>query len=298
MKKIYGVIYSMISAALFGLQPVLAKIAYNNGMNTTTLLFLRFFLGAIMIFTYMNVKHIDFKINKKQGNYLIFLGIVGYGLTAFLLFLAYHYISVGLATILHFVYPIFVTILAFILYKEKLKMNKILALVLSGFGIYFLVGDGYLHLNMKGVILALISGISYAVYMVGLANKLFEDLNNYVMTFYLSLVAAIFLIVLGFVNNSIVLHMNKIGMSIAISIAFISSVIAPMLLLEGIRIIGPSNAAILSTFEPIVGTILGIIVLHECFTIKIAMGSALILVSVVMVTMANRNEQKKVECEK
>ncbi|MCT4619289.1 MAG: DMT family transporter [Marinisporobacter sp.] len=298
MKKIYGVIYSMISAVLFGIQAILAKIAYNNGVSTTNLLIFKFFFGAVMLFSYILVKNIDFKINRKQWNRLVFLGISGYGLTAFLLFFSYQYVSVGLATVLHFIYPMVVAFLAFILYKEKLKIDKTVALILSVVGIYFLVGDGHLHLNMKGVSLALISGISYAIYMVGVANKLFDDVNNYVMTFYLSVVATIFVISLGIINNSILFPINKSGIIMGLIIAFISSVIAPMLLLEGIRIIGPSNAAILSTFEPIIGTVLGILILHESFTTKIAIGSILILISVVLVTIANKNEEKEILCER
>lgn len=77
-------------------------------------------------------------------------------------------------------------------------------------------------------------------------------------------------------------------------IAFFTSIMAVILLQTGIKMIGASTASILSTFEPIVGIILGVLILNETITIRIIVGVILVMFSVIILTFGGKrieNEQ-------
>ena len=292
MRKINGIIYTVASSAAFGVMPILAKIAYKGGANAITVLFLRFFLAAVILLPYIVITKKNFKINKAQLKHIILLAVVGYTATAYTLFLSYNYISVGLATTMHFIYPVIVTVFAVILYKEKLYSSKILALVLSILGIYLLVGGDNTTLSFMGVCFAIASGFFYAYYIVGVSHSEVNKIDTFVLTFYLSSIAALSFFIVGMINGQLSFNMNAYSFLASSGIALVSTVLALTMFLKGIKIIGPSSAAILSTLEPIVSIILGVVILKEKLSLTIVIGCVLILFSVVILTLGQRDKRK------
>jgi len=197
MEKVKGIIYTILSAVIFGIMPILARLAYDGGVNSFTLVFLRSFFSVFMLLAYLINKKVNLKVNREQIKTLIILGILGYTMTTLTLFSSYKYISVGLATTLHFIYPVVVTLISIVLFKEKIYFSKIIALILASIGIYFLIGKNGVGTSIKGIILALASGIFYSYYLLSVAYSKIKSLNSYVLTFYLSFIALIFQLMLG-----------------------------------------------------------------------------------------------------
>lgn len=288
MRRINGVFYAMLSAAAFGVMPILAKIAYKGGVNAVTVLAFRFLFAAIMIFPLMIVKKISFEINKKELRDVFIVGGGSYAVGCLTLFLAYNYMSVGLATTMHFIYPIVVTIISVIFFKEKLKKPKIFALILSCIGIYLLVGGGKENLAPVGVFFAIISGIFYSFYIISAGHSSIGKMDVFCATFYLSIASSSILFISAICTGSLVTAIKAQSIVAILGISFISTVIALMAFLKGVKIIGASNAAVLSTLEPIVSLILGVIILKEKLTPIIIFGSILILISVVIITLGEK----------
>ncbi|WP_291578586.1 DMT family transporter [Clostridium sp. UBA6640] len=284
MKKINGIIYAMLSSVGFGLMPIFTKIAYNNGLNPITVVTLRFLVASILLLGYFIICKVNFKISKKQLIILMAIGVTGYSTTALTLFLSYNYITVGLATTMHFIYPALVTLLSLIIYKEKLNKHKIISLLLSLMGIYILVGVDIGGISLKGSSLALFSGLSYAACVVSMASKALEDLDNKVITFYLALFSAIAMLLYGGLKGELITTLNIYSTLAVLGVSVISTIAAIILFLHGVKIIGTSNAAILSTFEPIVGVIMGIIIFKETLTIQLFVGGIFIIASVIILS--------------
>lgn len=282
MKKIHGILYIVLSAIAFGIMPILAKLAYSGGANVQTTLFLRFSFATLMLFCYIKSKNISLKLEKKQYVLLIFLGVAGYSLTSMMLFLSYNYISVGMATMIIHSYPAIVTFLSFVFYGEKLSLKKILCLILCILGIFIMVDLGVATYDIKGILLALISAIGYSFYVLGASHKYIKSTNNYVITFYISLVSAISILAIGLPTQTINLNIKFYSLVAILLLAFISTVIALMAFLQGVKIIGPSNASIFGTLEPIVTLILGILILGEGVQFKTILGSILIIISMII----------------
>ena len=294
MNRMIGIIFAIMSSSAFGIMPVFAKIAYNDGSNATTALAFRFSLAALMLYIYGKFKKVDFRVSKEQLKFLALVGTLSYPLTTETLFLSYNYMGTGLATTIHFVYPASVCILMYIIYKEKFSKIRIMALMLSCIGVYMLVGLNSKGLNVIGVILALFSGVAYSTSIVAINNKKIRDLDTKVMTFYFCLFAGTVFFLVGGVTNQITFKFNFTTMGSFLEISLISTIVSTLLLIKAIRIIGTSISAILGTFEPIVSIIFGVLFFKEPLTFPIIIGTVLILVSV-FILASEKGEAKEIK---
>jgi len=284
MDKTKGILYIILSACAFGIMPILAKLSYIGGANTYTTLFLRFFFAAIMLLYYLKSKGISMKVTRKQLFLVIIIGVFGFTLTTSSLFMSYNYISIGMASMIFYTYPSIVTLLAFMFNKEKIYKRKIISLVISLIGIYILIDTGSVSFNLKGIILAGTATLLYSLYVLGASHKEFRNINSYVLTFYISCASAVFMFITANVTGNFNIHISFYALVSILLLAFISTVVALMAFLEGVRIIGPSKASIFSTIEPIVGLILGTLILKEPISVRIVIGSVFILLSVIILT--------------
>jgi len=284
MEKIKGILYIILSASAFGIMPILAKLSYGEGVNTYTTLFLRFFFAAIMLLYYLKSKSISMKLTRRQLILVLVMGIFGFAFATSSLFLSYNYISIGMASMIFYTYPSIVTLLSYVVYKEKIYPRKIISLVISLIGIYILIDRGSVNFNLKGIVLAGIASVLYSLYVLGASHKEFKNINSYVLTFYISCASAIVMFIAANTASNFNIHISFYALVAILLLAFISTVVALMAFLEGVRIIGPSKASIFSTIEPIVGLILGTLILVEPISSRIVIGSIMIVMSVVILT--------------
>ncbi len=284
MEKTKGILYIILSASAFGIMPILAKLSYRGGANTYTTLFLRFFFAAIMLLYYLKSKGISMKLTKKQLILVLIIGIFGFTFTTSSLFMSYNYISIGMASMIFYTYPSIVTLLSYLIYKEKIYLRKIISLIISLIGIYILIDRASVTFNLKGIILAGIAALLYSLYVLGASHKEFKDINSYVLTFYITCASTVVMFIAAKTTGNFNIHISFYALVAILLLASISTVVALMAFLEGVRIIGPSKASIFSTIEPIVGLILGTVILGEPISSRIIIGSIMIVMSVVILT--------------
>ncbi|MFL0250935.1 DMT family transporter [Clostridium neuense] len=282
MNSYKGIAYALLSSAAFGVMPILARVAYANGSNPTAVLIFRFSISALILFLYLKCIHININLKIRQVLLLISIGITGYTITTEALFISYNYLGAGLSTTLHFIYPVIVCITSFILYKDKMGSKKIISLLLAAVGVYSLVGLKNNAISILGISLALFSGLAYGLTLIALNLKCINSLDNRVTTMYLCIGSAIGTVLCGTFNNSITLNFNFNILICCVGISIVSTILSIILLLKAIDIIGVSSSSILGTFEPIVSVFLGVLFLNEKLTFSLLIGSALILISTVI----------------
>lgn len=284
MKKFFGVLYIIMSSVAFGIMPIFAKKLSALGMNTYGILFYRFFFSWIILILLVLLFKQKITINKKALFQIIIVTIVGYSLTSFCLFLSYNYIPVGMATSLHFTYPAMVTLCSIAFFHEKVKGRKVAALIFSIVGVFLIMGKEAMGVNIKGIVLAVVSAAFYSTYILSVSKGDLKEINSYTLTLYVSLISSIFMMLVGFSKGVNVTYITLKEIPFALLISFISTVFALVTFVKGVKIVGPSNASILSTFEPIVSIILGVVILNEKLTLETIAGSVLILISVVLLS--------------
>ena len=110
MRQLKGVLLAMISSSTFGLIPLFAIPALKEGVGLDSLLFYRFAISAVVVGIYLLVRRENFRVSLKELGTLFVLG-AAYASTALFLTASYLYIPSGVATTIHFLYPVLVTVI-------------------------------------------------------------------------------------------------------------------------------------------------------------------------------------------
>lgn len=278
-----GLLATVISAAYFGFMPLFVKTICAGGGNSITASFLRFFLAVPVMFAYLKFKGTDLKITARELAKIVLITVCGYGGTAVLLFSSYNFIPSGMSTTLHFMYPVFTILGCVIFLKEKVSPMKILCVMLCFAGIIFFYNNSGGESNIIGMGLALISGMTYAFYTIYLGKSGLQAMGSLKLIFYMNAVAAVMLFIAASISGQLTLELTPLAWGTAIFFAAATSFIGALGYQIGVRYIGPQNAAILSTFEPITSLIVGILVYQESFGIRTLLGCMCILSSVIIV---------------
>src|SRR5262245_54102769 len=173
-----GTVLILISAAAFGLMPVLAKLAYAEGMNANTLLALRFSLAAIGMWAVWAVLYIRGErasITLVELIPIAAMGALGYVGQSFSYFTALTLIPASFTGLLLYTYPILVTLLARLFFKEPLSPTKLTALAIGGLGALLVLGlgaqflggsIGWEPLNQDVVASGLAAAVIYPAYII------------------------------------------------------------------------------------------------------------------------------------
>lgn len=285
-----GYFLTILSAIIFGFTPILAKLTYNMGSNGITLAFFRHLFVIPILFIMIKLLKINYKISLEQLKKIILVGVIGNAFTVAMLYTSYSYIQVGSATVLHFLYPMFVSLICFFYYKEQLSKTVRICLVIASIGILFFIEGG--NTSFIGLFLALFSGITFAYYIVGVEKLGLQTINPYVLNFYFAVVIAITLLIIGIVSNQLVLNLPMTAYGYSFIIAILTSIIGIICLQQGIKYLGATTASILSMFEPVTSVIFGIIILHERLTIVKAIGCLIILGAVIGLIVSNSKKEE------
>ncbi len=283
MENYKGQIYVILSAILFGFMPLLTRITYSYGSNAYMTSFGRFFIGSLILLIINLVRKEDMSITKIQLKRISLLAFLQ-GFTPVCLYMSYSYIDSGLSTTLHFTYPIFVMLLSWLLFKEKLNRKQLLCLFLCILGIVLLYKPGSVS-STTGMLLAVLSGVIFSFYVTLLGRSHLENIPIFVMSFYVCFIASIMILLYSILTNHIV-FMNSINGYIALgALAFMATVLAVVLFQKGILLCGGIKASLLSTFEPFTSMVIGILIYHEIITFKIGLGMFMILFSTILLVI-------------
>ncbi|WP_317326833.1 DMT family transporter [Turicibacter sanguinis] len=278
MKQNQGVLLTILSAFLFGFTPILAKWTYSGGSNAISLTFYRALFSLPVLYGILKYRKVSLKMTKSQWIHLLIVGILGQTVTTITLYATYDYLSVGMATTLHFVYPAFVVLAAVLYFKEKWTRAKVISIILAMIGMLCFI-DLSGHISLYGVFLALVSGMTYAFFILYIDKSGLKELDSFKLTFYINLVVSAAVFVYGMGTHSLMINLTPIAWGLTLIISLLVSVFAVALLQIGIKLIGSTKASILCLFEPITSVVFGLILLHEDLTILKLTGCILILLS-------------------
>ena len=277
MKK--GYIYTALSAIIFGLMPLLTKIIIARGATSLTIPFFRVFYVTIVLFFVLKIKKIDLHLEKRDLLSAILTSIFGSGLTIIILNESYIYVDTGIATSLHFLYPLFVAILCCFFYREKIKKKQILSLSFALVGIICFMSKG--NGSLFGYFLAIASGLTFAFYLVKMDKTGLVKMNALKLSFYLALFTTIEIFTMNLFMQDVVFKMDAITYGLLLVLALSSSFLATVLLQKGVLLLGSTRASFICLLEPVTSMVMGILWLNEAFTLNKGLGGLAIIVSLI-----------------
>ena len=277
-----GLLATMISAVFFGFIPLFVKTICAGGGNSVSAAFYRFFLSVPILYIYLKAQGISMRVTRTEFAKIALITIFGYGGTAVLLFSSYNFIPSGMSTTIHFMYPVFTILGCMIFFKEKVSPLKLLCVALC-FGGILLFYNGESGGSVLGMALSFLSGVTYAFYTIYLEKSGLQKMENLKLIFYMNTVAAAMILVMALLTAQFTLRLTPLAWGTAVFFASATSLIGVLGYQIGVKCIGPQNAAILSTFEPITSVIVGVLVYREAFSARTLLGCLCVLSAVVIV---------------
>jgi drug/metabolite transporter (DMT)-like permease len=254
------------------------------GSNAETLTFYRSLMALPVFVVILLARRIPIRLPGKVLCQVILVALFGTGLTTLLLYSAYPYIGVGVSTSLHFLYPIVAALICRLLFRERLGGQKVAALIVATAGVVCFLEQGAMSASV-GIVLALVSAVTYASYMVAMEKLKLSDHNPLVISFYIAIVVPLEMLAYNAFVDKIVFALPPLALFYTFVISMCTSLAAVCLLQLGIRYLSATTAAILSLFEPLSSTVSGVLILHEQMDFRTLLGSLLILMGIVILVL-------------
>ncbi len=284
-----GTLAVILSAILFGLMPIAAKFIYANGSNSFTLTLHRFFFSIPFLWLVMRIKGERIPVPSQKDLRRLLLVALGNIATPVLLYLSYDHISTGLATTLHFVYPVLVISGGVLFYRDKADRIRVICTILCLSGILSFYTPGGSS-GTLGILIALSSGFTFAFYILLLDHGVLQHFTPLQVGFYFGIIGSIGLLILNLSLNTLRMDLTFVGWAASIIFSFGTSGIAVVLFQYGVKLVGGQNTSLLSTFEPLTSVVVGILFMNERFTFQSGLGILLILSAIFILGLSDRRK--------
>jgi DME family drug/metabolite transporter len=281
-KQLAGIIEITLGSLGFGFLGIFGKWAFASGLGVGELLTYRFIIAALVLWVGLLIFSRD-KIVLPIGQILISacLGIFGYAVFATLYFTAVKGMSVGLAALLLYTYPFWVSLLGHFFLKEPMSRTQWLYLLGAFIGVSCLLWGQFHVSNSAALIAGLGSAMTYAAYILFSARyqRNVKPISSslYVITF-----GAIALAVFHKPNLQMWNVLSADQWQIVLGIATIATILPMTLILAGLQKLKSSQAALISMLEPVTAAVAAGILLHETMSALQLIGATLVITFLVL----------------
>lgn len=283
-KRVKGYLYIVASAVIFGSMPLMTKYLYTDGLNAISLVLLRnlMALPVLAILALMTQKTLRVPLKALPSMGLI--GIMGCCVTPMLLCGSYTRIASGTSTVFHFIYPAVVVLLGVVFLRERVRKDNLLCALICLVGICMFYTPGT-SLDPMGSIMALSSGVTYAIYILMLPRFRYREINGFRFSFYVIGISTLIMGAVCLLSGQLVLPGSWMGWGLCLVFALSVTVGAVVLFQQGTFLVGAQHASILSTLEPITSVFLGVLVLGEPLGIQTVVGACLVILASILIAV-------------
>lgn len=281
LNKSKSYILVLTAAFLWGILGTFFRKLSALGFSPMEVTLMRLFVAAVLLSIVILLKDRGrFRIRLKD----LWCPVLGGFFTAGMFlcyFTALTYTTVAVAGVLLYTAPGFVVIFSALFFKERITVEKVIALILLILGCMCsggLVG-GALSVTTRGLLWGIMSGLTYALYSVFNRFTLNRGYGGLTATFYTMLFGSI--IAMFLVDPpEMVVKLTPEGIFWGVGIGFVCCMLPYLVYTLGMKQIETGEAAMLATAEPVVAALVSVIVLHEPMTAYVVMGVMLIVMGI------------------
>jgi drug/metabolite transporter (DMT)-like permease len=267
-----GTIFVLAAAAGFGTIGIFGELAALVNLELATLLPIRFACATIIVSVLAVVR--DWSLPSTHRDWLLTI-------MTLLFFFSLRSLTAGLATIVLYTYPIFVVVFSVALQTEAMTPQKLLALTTTILGVIIVIGIDNLGIDPSGVLLSLGAALCYAVYTMG-SRSVVTQVTPRGLTLGVLIGTTVTMIGYGVIDGGLSLPREQIHWGVICGIVIFSTVLPHILFYQGVSRLEASRVGIVSTVEPVVTVILGVVLLNEALTIPIIIGGGFVLIGVIL----------------
>ncbi|MBD9112434.1 DMT family transporter [Bacteroides nordii] len=285
MNKLNGFLYGLLSSASFGLIPMFTIPAMQQGMQFESILLYRFAFATLALGVILLIDGQSFRINRRDIPSLLLLAFF-YLISAVFLFWGYKFMASGIATTLHFMYPVLTTLIMMLFFREKKSIWRFMAIALAVAGVFFLSqGDDSGSITFIGIFIVLLSALGYALYLVTVSQLKVSQMKGLRLTFYVFLFGTLLLFIgIGTTGHTQPIpNLHTAGN--LVMLAIIPTVISNLALVRAVKCIGSTLTSVLGAMEPVTAVCVGIFMFGEPFTNSVGLGIILIITAVTVIIL-------------
>ncbi len=294
--KLVSPLFVLAAGSLWGLMGLLVRSLGAVGLSSAEIGFVRASVAFVCMLTVLLIfDRKAFKIRLKDIWCFIGTGAFSVAFFNYCYFKTMTLTSLSVAAVLLYTAPAFVMLLSAVLFKEKLTVQKVLALVLAFVGCAFVSGivGGAGALSVQGILYGLGAGVGYALYSIFGRYALARNYRSVTISFYTFLFATVSSIF--FVDSKAVV--SCLGSSLPLLGKTVFLVVLVTLLpylsyTRGLQGMENGTASVLASIEPVVATLVGIFVYKERLNIWNGIGICLVLGSIVLINLRLRKGPK------
>lgn len=275
----------MATSVTFGLIPLFTLPLMGKGMVYDSILFYRFLFASMALAAVMLLKKETFRIELRDLPVFILLAFF-YTFSSLFLLCGYGYMGAGVATTLHFTYPVFVTLLMFFLFREKTGWLTWLAIALAVCGVALLsLPESGLSADVKGIIIVLLSAVAYGSYIVGVNKSRVRNMNSRKLAFYVFVFTTVIFGIRNLVTGNLQLPPDPVSYCHLFLLAVLPTVVSNITLVLAVQNIGGTLTSVLGALEPLTAVCIGALVFGEDFTLREGFGILLVLTAVTVIIL-------------
>ena len=287
MERAKGILYAALSSSTFGLAPLFTLLLLGLGYSSFEVLSYRWGVASLFLGALALLAGRSFRLSWPELRTVFFLSLFR-AATSLSLVIAYQHIASGVASTIHFMYPLAVALAMMCFFREKgsvwvfaaIGMSIVGAVLLSLGNVDFTRGNTTL-----GMVSAAVSVVSYGGYIVGVRKSRAVGIDSTVLTCYVMGLGALYFIAGGLVTGGIRIETDGTAWLCILGVALPATAVSNMALVQAIRRIGPTLTSVFGAMEPLTAVVIGVTVFAEPFTAKGAAGILLIVAAVLLVVL-------------
>ena len=287
MERAKGILWAALSSSTFGLAPLFTLLLLGAGYSSFEVLTYRWGVASLCLGVCGVAAGCDFRLGRKELRAVFLLSLFR-AATSFSLVIAYRNIASGVASTIHFMYPLVVALAMMCFFREKgsvwvfaaIGMSIVGAVLLSLGNVDFTRGNTTL-----GMVSAAVSVVSYGGYIVGVRKSRAVGIDSTVLTCYVMGLGALYFIAGGLVTGGIRIETDGTAWLCILGVALPATAVSNMTLVQAIKRIGPTLTSVFGALEPLTAVVIGVAVFGEPFTVQGAAGILLIVAAVTIVIL-------------
>jgi drug/metabolite transporter (DMT)-like permease len=292
-----GFLITVCGAIFFSTKAIIVKLAFKDtGVDAVTLLALRmlFSLPFYAVAAYLALRKTNAKkLTTKMWLNIIGLGCLGYYLSSLFDFIGLQYISAGLERLILFLYPTFAVLINVFVFKTKLHKLQIMALCLTYLGIGIAYFDemqiaGLSSNFLYGSFMVFLCAVTYSIYLVGTGKMVpVAGVTRYTSFAMLAATAGVLLHFI-FTHSITSVHFSSSLMGYSSALAIVATVLPSFMISNGMKKIGSTNVAIITSIGPVSTILQAHFILHEPLTLLQVTGTTLVIIGVFLIGYKSR----------
>ena len=283
-KSTLGLAAAAAAATLWAISGVFGKVLMTSVVSPSQLVFYRSAIGSALLALALLLKNRNLlKVASRDFPFLIALGVLGLALTQFFYYGSIQVMNVGLAILLQYLAPLWILLFERFQLKRPLTYSKILAvfLALSGCFLVSLPAVGSAHINVRGVSFGIAAGICLAAYAL-MSQKALRIYSPTTVLVYALLFSALFWGLLTPGSKFPWRIMTHFQFGLILYVAVLGTLVPFLLFIFALKHLEASQAAIITTLEPVAAAVIAWIHLGERLTSLQVVGGVFVLIAIVV----------------